>query len=79
MQTGKSKQDKQATMQIIPTEVLKKTAKKITKSEENEKGPNGGRRAKSSYRYILQIYLHVYLHMLERFVNQGGLDHEHSS
>ena len=61
MQTGKSKQDKQATMQIIPTEVLKKTAKKITKSEENEKGPNGGRRAKSSYRYILQICLQMYI------------------
>ena len=51
LHTPKSNQDKMATMQTIP-----KTTKKYTKLEENEKGPVGGRRAKSSYRYTY-IYL----------------------
>ena len=50
LQTPKSKQEKVAAVQPL-SEDQKKSAKKPTKLEENEKGPVvGGRRAKSSYR-----------------------------
>ena len=50
LQTPKSKQEKVAAVQPL-SEDQKKSTKKPTKLEENEKGPVvGGRRAKSSYR-----------------------------